>query len=59
MTEIGAASRGRPLKDSEFFCELCRSNCTRDPGNGVEYGHEYGCDERPSGLRSNRVYPND
>jgi hypothetical protein len=50
--------RGRPLKDNEFFCELCRSKCTRDPGNGVEYGHEFDCDERSDGLRPNRGMPN-
>jgi hypothetical protein len=47
-------NRGRPLKDSEFVCDLCHSNCTRDPACGTEYGHEKGCDERPDGLRSNR-----
>jgi hypothetical protein len=44
--------RGRDLKDSEFFCDLCHSNCTRDPTSGTEYGHERGCDKRPDGLRS-------
>jgi hypothetical protein len=49
-----AGTRGRDLKDSEFVCDLCHANCTRDPTSGTEYGHEKGCDERPDGLRPNR-----
>jgi len=48
------ASRGREQKDSEFICERCSANCTRDPITGTEYGHKFDCPERPDGLRPGR-----
>jgi len=33
----------------ELRCEICNARCTRAP-DGVEYGHRYGCPERPKSL---------
>ena len=33
----------------ELRCALCNARCTRAP-DGVEYGHRYGCPERPKSL---------
>jgi len=33
----------------EFFCEQCGKRCTRGT-EGTEYGHRYGCPDRPDDL---------
>ena len=36
-------------RDHELRCDTCNARCTRGP-DGVEYGHRYGCPERPESL---------
>lgn len=45
------ALSGTPLAttDREFFCQTCGARCTRGT-EGLEYGHRYGCPERPDEL---------
>ncbi|MFC6720862.1 hypothetical protein ACFQGT_00255 [Natrialbaceae archaeon GCM10025810] len=38
-----------PLKPREFMCEKCDRRCTRGT-EGLEYGHQYGCPNRPDSL---------
>lgn len=37
-------------KDREKRCETCRSRVTVGTDGSTEYGHEYGCPERPAEL---------
>lgn len=37
-------------KDREFQCDTCGSRCTRDQDGQLEFGHKYGCPERPDEL---------
>lgn len=45
------ARSGGPLPTSgrEFYCRTCGARCTRGT-DGTEYGHRYGCPERPDEL---------
>lgn len=45
------ARTGQPLATTsrEFFCDVCNARCTRGT-EGMEYGHRYGCPERPAEL---------
>lgn len=45
------ARSGTPLatKSREFFCSTCGKRCTRGTQD-LEYGHRYGCPERPDSL---------
>lgn len=46
------ASGGQPFpeKDREFICEKCGKRCTRGTTPDLEYGHRYGCPDRPDSL---------
>jgi len=45
------ARSGKALatKGREFYCERCHARCTRGT-EGTEYGHRYGCPDRPAEL---------
>ncbi|GAB3676734.1 hypothetical protein [Halopiger thermotolerans] len=40
-----------PEKSREFICGTCNARCTRGT-DGDEYGHQYGCPERPERFPS-------
>lgn len=43
------STNAQPTKENEFLCPECERRCTRDPSNGLEYGHDRRdrCSRRP------------